>query len=50
MNQQFTILESGASINFDINPYKKECLLKGYEDIDFLLSLKTKIQAFEKQE
>jgi len=50
MNQQFTILESGTSINFDINPYKKECLLKGYEDIDFLLSLKTKIQAFEKQE
>jgi 3-isopropylmalate/(R)-2-methylmalate dehydratase small subunit len=50
VNQQFTILESGASINFDINPYKKECLLKGYEDIDFLLSLKTKIQAFEKQE
>jgi len=50
LEQQFTILESGSSIQFDINPYKKECLLKGYDDIDFLLSLRTKIQAFEEQE
>jgi len=47
IDQQFTILESDLSIHFDINPYKKECLLKGYDDIDFLLSLETKIQAFE---
>ncbi len=32
---------------FDINPYKKECLLKGYDDIDYLLSLKNEIEAFE---
>ncbi|MEI7423717.1 MAG: 3-isopropylmalate dehydratase small subunit [Prolixibacteraceae bacterium] len=32
---------------FDINPYKKECLLKGYDDIDYLLSLKKEIEAFE---
>lgn len=32
---------------FDINPYKKECLLKGYDDIDYLLSLRNEIQAFE---
>jgi 3-isopropylmalate/(R)-2-methylmalate dehydratase small subunit len=32
---------------FDINPYKKECLLKGYDDIDYLLSLKKEIIAFE---
>jgi len=50
VEQQFTILQSGSSAEFDINPYKKECLLKGYDDIDFLLSLKTKIQAFEEQE
>jgi 3-isopropylmalate/(R)-2-methylmalate dehydratase small subunit len=49
-DQQFTILGSGASVKFDINPYKKECLLQGYDDIDYLLSLKNRIHAFEKQE
>ena len=49
-NQQFTILDSSSSVKFDINPYKKECLLKGYDDIDYLLSLKSKIQAFEEQD
>lgn len=33
---------------FDINSYKKECLLKGYDDIDYLLSIRGKIQVFEK--
>lgn len=32
---------------FDINPYKKECLLKGYDDIDYLLNLKKEIEDFE---
>lgn len=45
--QTITILEAGISVNFDINPYKKECLLNGYDDIDFLLSLKEEIVAFE---
>ncbi|MCL4481957.1 MAG: 3-isopropylmalate dehydratase small subunit, partial [Bacteroidetes bacterium] len=36
-----------AEFRFDINPYKKECLLKGYDDIDYLLSLKKEIEAFE---
>jgi len=36
-----------AEARFDINPYKKECLLKGYDDIDYLLSLKKEISAFE---
>ncbi len=49
-NQQFTIQDSGSSVKFEINPYKKECLLKGYDDIDYLLSLKSKIQAFEEQD
>jgi 3-isopropylmalate/(R)-2-methylmalate dehydratase small subunit len=34
---------------FDINPYKKTCLLNGYDDIDFLLSIKEDIQQFETQ-
>jgi len=49
-NQQFTMQDSGSSVKFEINPYKKECLLKGYDDIDYLLSLKSKIQAFEEQD
>jgi 3-isopropylmalate/(R)-2-methylmalate dehydratase small subunit len=36
------------SESFEINPYKKECLLNGYDDIDYLLSIKEKITAFEK--
>ena len=47
-NQTITILSSGESENFDINRYKKECLLKGYDDIDYLLSLRGEIEAFEK--
>ena len=41
---------TGATFSFDINDYKKMCLLNGYDDIDFLLSLKDKIAAFEKQQ
>jgi 3-isopropylmalate/(R)-2-methylmalate dehydratase small subunit len=46
-SQTITILKAGISVNFEINPYKKECLLNGYDDIDFLLSLKEEIIAFE---
>jgi 3-isopropylmalate/(R)-2-methylmalate dehydratase small subunit len=34
---------------FDISPYKKTCLLNGYDDIDYLLSMKEEITAFEKK-
>ncbi len=33
---------------FDINPYKKNCLMYGYDDIEYLLSLKKEIEKFEK--
>jgi 3-isopropylmalate/(R)-2-methylmalate dehydratase small subunit len=45
--QTFTILSTGDSIKFAINPYKKECLLKGLDDIDFLLSMKDQIISYE---
>ena len=45
--QIFTILSTGDSVKFAINPYKKECLLKGLDDIDFLLSIKNLITSFE---
>ncbi len=32
---------------FDINNYKKTCLLNGYDDIDYLLSIKEEIEQFE---
>jgi len=46
-NQEITILATSSKENFEINPYKKECLINGYDDIDYLLSMKDKIQAFE---
>ncbi|BAX79123.1 3-isopropylmalate dehydratase small subunit [Labilibaculum antarcticum] len=38
---------NGESESFVINPYKKNCLLNGFDDIDFLLARKEKIEAFE---
>ena len=45
--QTFTIVSTGDSVSFGINPYKKECMLKGLDDIDFLLSMKSLITTFE---
>ncbi|AWH72761.1 3-isopropylmalate dehydratase small subunit [Dokdonia sp. Dokd-P16] len=43
--------EQGRSTKaeFDIDPYKKVCMINGYDDIDFLLSKKAEIEAFEKE-
>ncbi len=45
--QRITNNQSGESESFAINPYKKNCLLSGYDDIDYLLSNKDKIEAWE---
>lgn len=37
------------SINFEVDSYKKICLLNGYDDIDFLISQKDKIEAYEQK-
>lgn len=47
--QSITIDATGEKENFKINNYKKTCLLNGYDDIDFLLSIKEDIETFEKQ-
>ncbi len=47
--QTITIVENNNSETFEINSYKKTCLLNGYDDIDFLLSIKPEIEAYEKQ-
>jgi 3-isopropylmalate/(R)-2-methylmalate dehydratase small subunit len=46
-NQIVTINETNESEAFEINGYKKTCLINGYDDLDYLLSLKNEIEAFE---
>ena len=46
--QTITIDTTGEQEQFEINNYKKTCLLNGYDDIDFLLSIRDDIEAFEK--
>lgn len=45
--QTITNLATGNSETFDINPYKKHCLAEGLDDIEFLLSKKADIEAYE---
>ncbi len=46
--QTITNNATGRKESFDINPYKKNCLLNGYDDIDYLLSRKSDIEAWER--
>jgi len=46
-NQELKILPSGDSVGFEINAYKKECMLKGLDDIDYLLNIKEVIAGYE---
>ena len=47
--QTITNKATGKSENFEINAYKKHCLMNGLDDIDFLLSNKNKIEQWEKK-
>jgi 3-isopropylmalate/(R)-2-methylmalate dehydratase small subunit len=46
-DQTIKILSTNDEEQFEINAYKKECLLNGYDDIDYLLSMKDKIEEYE---
>lgn len=46
-NQSLKNNDSGEEVLFEINLYKKECLLQGLDDIDFLLSNKKSIEEYE---
>ena len=46
-NQFVELLASGEKESFQINGYRKECLINGYDNIDYLISQKEKIAAFE---
>ena len=47
--QTISIQGTNLSESFDIDPYKKTCMINGYDDIDYLLSKKELIEAFELQ-
>jgi 3-isopropylmalate/(R)-2-methylmalate dehydratase small subunit len=47
--QTFTILSTGEEEPFEINSYKKHCLLHGLDDIDYLVSMKEEILNYEKE-
>lgn len=48
--QSITITATDAKETFEIDNYKKMCLLNGYDDIDFLLTLKDEIEQFEEKQ
>jgi 3-isopropylmalate/(R)-2-methylmalate dehydratase small subunit len=45
--ETLTIAATGESFQFEINPYKKSCLINGHDDIDFILSHTDEIKSFE---
>lgn len=47
--QTVYIDKSGQKESFEINSYKKTCLLHGYDDIDYLINMRTAIEQFEQQ-
>jgi 3-isopropylmalate/(R)-2-methylmalate dehydratase small subunit len=49
LTQTVTIVASGESEGFEINSYKKDNLINGYDDIDYLQAMKEEIGAFEKE-
>jgi 3-isopropylmalate/(R)-2-methylmalate dehydratase small subunit len=46
--QLISIPAKSISENFEINPYKKHCMLNGLDDIDYLINMNKKIVEFEK--
>jgi 3-isopropylmalate/(R)-2-methylmalate dehydratase small subunit len=46
-DQTFEIIATGEISRFEINSYKKECLLNGFSDIDYLLNIKNRIVEYE---
>ena len=47
--QTITNESTGEQETFEINPYKKECLLEGLDDIDYLIKNREEIEKFEKE-
>ena len=47
--QTITIVGTDIKESFEIAPYKKQCLMSGYDDVDFLVSIRSEIESFEKR-
>ena len=47
--QTIELVGSDYKESFEIAPYKKECLMNGYDDVDFLVSIRQEIEAFEQK-
>ena len=47
-NQKITLDATGDNESFEINPYKKENMINGFDDIDYLLNIKEDIRTFSK--
>lgn len=47
--QTIELVGSDFKESFEIAPYKKECLMNGYDDVDFLVSIRSGIEAFEQK-
>ena len=45
--QTIGIVGTDVKESFEIAPYKKECLMSGYDDVDFLVSIRSEIESFE---
>ncbi len=48
-NQKLIIDAADIVVSFEINDYKKMCLINGYDDIDYLISQREAIEAFEQK-
>jgi len=49
VDQKIVILDTNQSEDFDINAYKKKCMMEGYDDIDYLISMIDGIVEFERR-
>jgi 3-isopropylmalate/(R)-2-methylmalate dehydratase small subunit len=45
--QSIEIVGTGHKESFEISPYKKECLKNGYDDVDYLVSIRNEVENFE---
>ncbi len=48
-SQTIEIVGTDIKESFEIAPYKKQCLMSGYDDVDFLVSIRSEIESFEKR-
>ena len=48
-NQTISILNIGLNEKFEINNYKKQNMLNGFDDIDYLINIKSEIEDFAKK-